>query len=157
MLKRLLAFSLFFLSGLGIGIAGNYVFGTPEVYGPFVCDNCTLRNPAPDPGTQAYLGYINNWLKDGPNYKPLVGDRFVMCTSTHCATYTRTASDGYMGSPATPQEVANGGGGGGGDGDGGRGAAGGNVGTNPPRNNWGNEPPMCNGGPCNGRVTVGGN
>ncbi|WP_146256213.1 hypothetical protein [Stenotrophomonas maltophilia] len=51
------------------------------------------------------------------------------------------------------QEAAEGSGGD--DGGGGGGAAGGNVGIDPPRNNWGTEPPICS-GPCSGTVTVGG-
>ncbi len=153
MIKKTLALACVFVSGIGAGIAGNYVFGTPELYGPFVCQDCTLRTPAPDAGSRAYIDYTDNWLNDGPNYTRLTGDKFVVCNATHCATYTRTASGDYMGSPAVPQDMGTGSGG---DGNDGGGAAGGNGGMDTPGSNWGNEPPTCGRTHCSGTVTVGG-
>lgn len=117
MIKRLLLTGLVFASGVGIGIAGNYL-NQPELYGPFVCDTCTLAYPAPDVGTRAYIDYMDNWLDDGPNYYRMVNDRFLVCNATHCGIYTRTASGDYLGSAPMPQNPGTGGGGGGGDGGG---------------------------------------
>ncbi len=126
-IKRLLVTGLVFASGVGIGIAGNYL-DQPELYGPFVCDTCTLRSPAPDAATRAFIDYMDNWLADGPSYKRMVSDRFLVCNATHCGVYTRTASGDYLGQPPMPQNPGTGGGGGGGGGlPGGGGGGGGDI------------------------------
>jgi len=153
MLKRILLAVSTFVAGGCVVWAGNYVFNQPEFYGPFVCEVCQLRRPAADVATKAYIDYMDNWLADGGNYKPLESDKFMVCNSEYCVVYTRTASGDFMGGAATPMTFP--GGGSGGDGGGGGGAAGGGGGIDQGHGNWGNEPPMCD-GPCSGTVTVGG-
>ena len=99
----------------GLVYSGDYIYGTPGVYGSYQCDTCALQTPGPDAGTNAYLQTMNNLLPTYVStYRPMAGDQFIMCNINVCVTYTRTNSNDYLGGAAVPQESHGGGGAGGG-------------------------------------------
>lgn len=89
----------------GTLIAGSNITNLPGSYGPYSCiGSCELRNPIPDQPTLEYIrsmdgshfGYI-------PNYKRVVGDRFMICNADWCVPYFRTDSmDHYSGGNPIP-------------------------------------------------------
>ena len=123
----LLLVACIFSGGLFAGIARyditNHLIGyDPALYGPYVCiSSCNIGTPAPDPSTFAYITSIDNaYARDNPEYAKTVGDKFIICNMSYCATYTRTSSiTQFLGSNVVPQQNAGGGGGGGGTGTGG--------------------------------------
>lgn len=88
-------------------IAGS--MGNPETYGPLTCGTsaCLLQTPVLDVGTAAYIAHHDN-IFNGPTwYSPtqdtrVAGDKFVVCTSIACVSYTRTHSGGFLGGTAIP-------------------------------------------------------
>lgn len=111
----------------GLGIAGSHIFHTRGYYGPYVCPACSLRTPAPEAATAAYLKRIDGSSHLGGDFSPMRGDIFVICNASFCVDYTRTDSFIFEGSnPRRQENHREGGGGGGGSGSGGGG--GGSIG-----------------------------
>lgn len=139
----------------GFVYSGDYLLGRPELYGPFRCDICALQTPGPDAGTNAYLQTMSNEISTFVStYRPMTGDQFIMCNNSVCVTYTRTASNDFLGGAAVPQE-SYGGGGSGGSGDGGGEWSGGGGGAGGP-GGWGGGFGGGDGGGTPGCVVVDG-
>lgn len=115
--------------------------------GPLYCKSgCPIQAPVIDAKTKEFLeselAPIDGWV---PLWMFLTGTTYMVCNSTHCATYRQTFSGEYITDERIPITSSVGsGGGGGGDGGGG----GGVIGVNPGGGCIGN----CSGG--GGVVTI---
>lgn len=79
--------------------------GMPGTYGPYNCGApCKVGMPSPDPGTAEYLSTMSASVSDQVSeYRPVVGDVFIICNASFCGTYTRTNSNNFHGLRADPQ------------------------------------------------------
>lgn len=85
--------------------------GDPKTYGPYICGDCAVGYPAPDPVTKSIIDWAEN------SYAPVLigfspGDKIIVCSDFVCVTYVQSQDGKYYGEKRELRIPPPGGGGG---------------------------------------------